>query len=115
MRPQFPPSKFVSGHLMTVICASWDHAPSKRPSFEKIVRELNEQRVEQRAQIGDAAPPSGASGDQGLGSSLSTSPSATAAHTADATMGMSSAAHTETRVQSGIQQNANGIDEIKCS
>jgi len=45
MRPKLPPLNLVGDHLMNVICLSWDRVPSKRPSFEYIVRELQKQRA----------------------------------------------------------------------
>ena len=58
MRPSLP-SGLVSGHVMTVILKSWNHIPSKRPSFEKIARELDEQRVGRRSQSGGRPVSSG--------------------------------------------------------
>jgi hypothetical protein len=45
MRPKLPPSNLVSGHLINLIRLSWDRVPSKRPSFEKMARELKKQRA----------------------------------------------------------------------
>ena len=121
MRPSLPPSKLLSGHLMNVIRASWDHVPSKRPSFEQIARDLKKQCIGRSAQSGDAALPAGDIGDSSLSSSLSTSHSSAAAtHTTEAIMDTNSAAHTNTRAQSDIQQIANedmgdeahSVDEI---
>ena len=44
MRPPLP-LNLVSGHLFDVIHTSWDRMPSKRPSFEKIARDLKIQRA----------------------------------------------------------------------
>jgi hypothetical protein len=46
MRPELPHSNLIGGHLMNIIRLSWDRVPFKRPSFEKIVRGLKEQRDE---------------------------------------------------------------------
>jgi hypothetical protein len=45
MRPELPPSNLVGGHLINIICLSWDRVPSKRPSFDEIVRGLKKQRA----------------------------------------------------------------------
>jgi abelson tyrosine-protein kinase 1 len=46
MRPPLPPSSFSYGPLMTIIRSSWDFIPSRRPSFEKVSRDIKKMRAE---------------------------------------------------------------------
>jgi abelson tyrosine-protein kinase 1 len=46
MRPPLPPSSFSCGPLMIIIRSSWDSTPSRRPSFEKITRDIKKMRAE---------------------------------------------------------------------
>ena len=61
MRPSLPPN-LISGYLVDVIHTSWDRMPSKRPSFEKIARDLKIQRASGSshllgAAVADTTPP----------------------------------------------------------
>jgi abelson tyrosine-protein kinase 1/abelson tyrosine-protein kinase 2 len=46
VRPPLPPSSFSCGPLMDVIRSSWDFTPSRRPSFNKIARDIKKMRAE---------------------------------------------------------------------
>lgn len=46
MRPALPPSSFSYGPLMNIIRSSWDFIPTRRPSFEKIARDIKKMRAE---------------------------------------------------------------------
>src|SRR6266478_4813216 len=46
MRPPIPPSSFSSGPLMDIIRSCWDFLPSRRPSFEKIARDIKKMHSE---------------------------------------------------------------------
>src|SRR6266849_2593764 len=46
MRPPLPPSSLSCGPLMDVIRSSWDFTPSRRPSFERIARDIKKMRAE---------------------------------------------------------------------